>query len=210
MYQLLNNDWDRKKHFVFFQSRSNPRLCVSFFASVKNWLSYRKGKNLRFTDYIYYSALLAANNVKEFRHRIVNLQPVEFNSINAAFTYIPHSCELHCNCISEFSENFSVFSGNIQTARKLADREPTLTPGGGDGQNLIYFSCLKDISFYSMTNPWGDPWTDSVPRIVFGKFNEEGQMPVSVEVLHSFIDGPHLSSFVKNFQATLDSPDIYI
>lgn len=213
MYHILDDRWDRKKHFVFFQSRANPRLCVSCTVSVKKWLDFRKEKillNLRFTDYVYYSAMLAANSIKEFRQRIVDLQPVEFEKIDSAFTHIPSTSKLHCNCFSKFDENFILFKDNLQAARDQAESKPTLTPEGGNGQNLIYLSCLNKISFHSLTNPWGDPWSDSVPRIIFGKFNEDGLMPVSIEVLHSFIDGLHLSAFIDHFQTTLNSPDINI
>ena len=125
--------------------------------------------------------------------------------IDAAFTYIPKGRSLHCNCVAKFDNNFSVFSNNISAARASADQHPTLCPVGGEVQSLIYFSCLPDIPILSATNPWGDPWVDSVPRILFGKM-DSGNITVSIEALHSFIDGIHLAEFYKLFSQILESP----
>ena len=153
--------------------------------------------------------MLAVNGVAGFRQRIVNLRPVEFDSIDAAFTYIPKGRSLHCNCVAKFDYKFSVFSNNISAARANADVNPTLCPEGGDAQSLIYFSSLPDIPILSATNPWGDPWVDSVPRFLFGKFDPSGNLTVSIEALHSFIDGVHLAEFYKLFTQIVDSPQQY-
>ena len=207
--KYLDDSWERAEHFSFFQSRKNPCFSVAFSANVANLYAVKKQHGFRFTDCIYFAAMLAVNGVAGFRQRIVNLRPVEFESIDAAFTYIPKGRALHCNCVAKFDSKFSVFSSNISAARALADQKPTLCPEGGDAQSLIYFSCVPDIPLLSATNPWGDPWVDSVPRFLFGKVDPSGNMTVSIEALHSFIDGIHLAEFYKLFTQLLESPQEY-
>ena len=207
--KYLDDSWERNEHFSFFQSRKNPCFSVSFSANVANVCVFRKQHGFRFTDCIYFSALLAANRVEGFRQRIVHLRPVEFDSIDAAFTYIPQGRTLHCNCVAKFDNKFSAFSSNISAARASADQNPTLCPAGGDAQSLIYFSCVPDIPILAATNPWGDPWVDSVPRFLFGKMDCSGNITVSIEALHSFIDGIHLAEFYKLFTQILESPQEY-
>ena len=207
--KYLDDSWERNEHFSFFQSRKNPCFSVSFSANVTKLYTIKKQKGLRFTDCIYFAAMLAANGVAGFRQRIVNLRPVEFDSIDAAFTYIPKGRSLHCNCVAKFDKNFSLFSRNISAARALADQNPTLYPDGGDAQSLIYFSCVPDIPILSATNPWGDPWVDSVPRFLFGKVDSSGNTTVSIEALHSFIDGVHLAAFYTLFTQITESPQQY-
>lgn len=207
--KFLDDSWERNEHFNFFQSRRNPCFSVSFSANVTNLCALKRQNGFRFTDCIYFAAMLAVNGVAGFRQRIVNLRPVEFDSIDAAFTYIPKGRSLHCNCVAKFDYKFSVFSNNISAARANADVNPTLCPEGGDAQSLIYFSSLPDIPILSATNPWGDPWVDSVPRFLFGKFDPSGNLTVSIEALHSFIDGVHLAEFYKLFTQILDSPQQY-
>ena len=207
--KLLDDSWKRNEHFSFFQSRRNPCFSISFLANVTNLCALKTQNGFRFTDCIYFAAMLAANGVAGFRQRIVNLRPVEFESIDAAFTYIPKGRSLHCNCVAKFDNNFSVFSDNISAARASADQRPTLCPEGGDVQSLIYFSCVPDIPILSATNPWGDLWVDSVPRFLFGKFDTSGNNTVSIEALHSFIDGTHLAEFYRLFTQILESPQEY-
>ena len=76
-------------------------------------------------------------------------------------------------------------------------------------QSLIYFSCLPDVPILSATNPWGDPRVDSVPRILFGKKDASGNITISIEALHSFIDGTHLAEFYKLFTQIIESPHEY-
>ena len=206
--KFLDDSWERSEHFSFFQSRKNPCFSISFSANVAHLYDLKKQHGFRFTDCLYFAAMLAVNGVAGFRQRIVDLRPVEFESVDAAFTYIPKGRSLHCNCVATFDHKFSVFSSNISAARASADQKPTLCPEGGDAQSLIYFSCLPDIPILSVTNPWGDPWVDSVPRILFGKM-DSGNITVSIEALHSFIDGIHLAEFYKLFSQILETPQEY-
>ncbi len=202
--------WDRKEIYTFFQSRVNPRLCITVSIGVDGIVNFRKqhpDQKYRFTDYIYYSIMKSANSIPEFRMRIVNLRPVEYDIVNAAFTYIPKSSHLHSNCVADYDEKFSLFSQKIQTARDSADSHPTLKPVGGESQALIYMSCLPNIHFTSLSNPWGDPSADTVPRIIFGKVDPATkQMPLSIEVLHSFIDGQHISTFLSCLENIMTDP----
>jgi len=201
--------WGRKEHFDFFQNRARPCICVSSVVNVENIIRYRKAIEIRFTDCLYYSAMYASNLVREFRYRLVDRCPVEFQVVDAAFTYIPKEKELHSNCVAAYENKFSIFRDNIELARNEADKKPTLTPVGGESQGLIYLSCLNSIFFTSMTNPWGDPWLDTVPRIIFGKV-VDNIMPISIELLHSFADGKHIASFLDCVQDVLASPGSYL
>lgn len=207
--KYLDETWARNGHFCFFQSRKNPCFSISFSVNAHSLYTFKKQNGFRFTDCLYFATLLAANRIDAFRQRIVNLRPVEFESIDAAFTYIPEGKAVHCNCVAKFDSKFSVFSNNISAARAIADQNPTLCPAGGDAQSLIYFSCLPDIPLIAATNPWGDPWVDSVPRLLFGKKDSSGSLTVSIEALHSFIDGIHLAEFYKLFTQISESPREY-
>ncbi|MHC1712306.1 MAG: CatA-like O-acetyltransferase [Solidesulfovibrio sp.] len=209
MKRIEVSQWDRRDHFEFFQERRNPCLCISSGVNVENLTQYRQGNPVRFTDCVYYAAMLAANAVKELRYRLVNRSPVEFSRVNAAFTYVPSGRELHSNCVASFDKVFSIFQENIQCSRNAADINPTLTPEGGESQGLVYMTCLPTVFFTSLTNPWGDPWVDTVPRVAFGKVNDEKMMPISVEALHSFVDGKHVGEFLESVQEIVANPQYY-
>ena len=207
--KYLDDSWERNEHFSFFQSRRNPCFSFSFPVNTNNLYRFKQQNRARLTDCLYFATLLAANRIDAFRQRIVNLRPVEFERIDAAFTYIPDGKSVHCNCFAKFDRKFSVFSNNISAARATADQNPTLCPVGGDAQSLVYFSCLPDIPILAATNPWGDPWIDSVPRFLFGKKDAAGNITLAIEALHSFIDGIHLSAFYKLLTQVMESPQEY-
>lgn len=208
--KYLDASWERNEHFSFFQSRKNPCFSLSFSVNTNNLYIFKQHNQVRLTDCLYFATLLAANQIDAFRQRIVNLRPVEFERIDAAFTYIPKGKAVHCNCVAKFDRKFSVFSDTISAARATADQNPTLCPVGGDAQSLVYFSCLPDIPILAATNPWGDPWVDSVPRFLFGKKDAAGNITMAIEALHSFIDGIHLAEFYKLLTQIMESPQEYL
>jgi chloramphenicol O-acetyltransferase type A len=212
MMELIDLDtWPRKAHFAFFQNRKNPCFSITFPVNVASLLRFRVAQGetkRRFTDYVYHAVMTSVNAIPEFRMRLVDKKPVIFTTAHAAFTYVPRARDLHANCIAAYDAAFSVFSRNIQAARDAADASPTLAPEGCDGQGLIYLTCVSDIPFTAVTNPWDDPWIDSVPRIAVGMVDPAaGTMPVSVEALHSFIDGRHVAAFLKCLSGILETPE---
>lgn len=210
MRHLDLETWDRREHFHFFQALRNPCVGLTVPLDARRLAEHRRSLATpgRLSDRLSYCAMRAANQVPELRQRIVNLRPVEFARVDAGFTYIPRGRTLHANCVAAYDPDFAVFSAGIQAARDLSDRAPTLTPAGAEGQGLVYLSVLPGHSFSGMSNPWGDPWTDTVPRVAFGRLDPDtGRLPVSVEALHSFVDGRHLSAFLDALSALFADPE---
>ena len=58
--KLLDDSWERNEHFSFFQSRRNPCFSISFSANVTNVCALKLQNGFRFTDCIYFAAMLAA------------------------------------------------------------------------------------------------------------------------------------------------------
>ena len=205
------NTWTRREHFAFFQSRRNPCLAVTAPVCVEHLLRYRREcgeARPRLSDCVYYAVMHSANAVPELRQRLVDLNPVEFAQVDAAFTYQPKGRELHANCVAAYDASFARFRQTMEASRQTADAAPTLTPPGGESQGLIYMTNLPDVAFTALSNPWDDPWRDSVPRVAFGKIDPDRMtMPVALEALHSFVDGRHVGEFFGGIEAVLAEPE---
>lgn len=200
--------WERKEHFEFFQHRERPQVAITANVDVTGFYVERKKglKEHKLSVCLYYAALSVVNGIKEFKYRIVDREVLCYDTIDAAFTHIPKGRTLHANCTAPFDNNFPLFAENCSTAMKKADQTPPLLSEEGAKQSLVYLSILPTIAFSSLTNPWGDPWKDTVPRIIFGKIHEESGrflLPICVEALHSFIDGIHLAAFFEQFETLL-------
>ncbi len=64
--------------------------------------------------------------------------------------------------------------------------------------DLIYYSVTPWVSFTSFKHASRFDNTNTVPRIVFGKNFDDGEMlkmPVSVEVHHAMMDGIHVGKY---------------
>lgn len=205
------NSWPRREHFVFFQRSRNPCLGLTAPVDVRELVRYREAlgpRRPRLTDCLYYAIMRSAHAVAEFRQRLVDLRPVIFDTLDAAFTFIPPGRELHANCVAAYDADFRLFVRHVAAARDEATANPSLTPPGSDGQGFIYMTCLPDVAFTAVTNPWDDPWRDSVPRVAFGKIDAaNGTVPIGIEALHGFIDGRHIGLFLQQLAAVLASPE---
>ena len=65
------------------------------------------------------------------------------------------------------------------------------------------------VSFTSISHARGGGREESVPKIAFGKYREEGgraSMPVSVEVHHALMDGLHVGRYFERLQSYFDDP----
>jgi chloramphenicol O-acetyltransferase type A len=65
------------------------------------------------------------------------------------------------------------------------------------------------VSFTSLMHPLDFP-VDSVPRISWGKFFEDGEllkMPLHVQAHHALMDGIHMGRFYAKVQDYLHHPD---
>ncbi len=214
MHYIDIHTWERREHFAFFHGLASPRLNVTFPLRVEALLACRhaRGKRRRLSDCLYFAAATAANRVPEFQTRLYEGKPVTYDRIDMGFTYIPPGRTLHANCMAVYDPDFAAFSDNISAARALAEARPTLTLQGVS-QNAIFSSILPGLFFSSFVNPWGDPHQDSVPRVICSKIesvNGSRTMNVSVETLHSFVDGRHLEQYRDVMQEMFNAPEVWL
>ena len=86
--------WERSLHYQVFRDSVQPQYCVSFDLDITNFLSQIRLKGYSFTFSFVFAVSKCANEIKEFRYRFVDGEPVEFERINTAFTYLNRETEL--------------------------------------------------------------------------------------------------------------------
>lgn len=218
-YEIIDQEkWDRREHFNFFRKGRHSNYGVTVQQNIGPVIQHRKneqaaGRVFPLSTMLYFLTMRAVHRVPELCLRMVAGQPVHFKKLHPSFTYIPKGRELHSNCVAPYDEDFTVFVKNIEEERRLRDVHPTLCPEGGEGQNLIYLTVVNTIAFTALSNPWGDTLIDTVPRIAFGKIDEsdgEATVPLTIEALHEFVDGVHLSRFYEEFsRLVVDSQNTF-
>lgn len=202
------NQWKRKEHFEFFSKMASPYFGVV--AAVDCTKAYEKAKalNISFFAYYFHKSMQAINAIKEFKYRIIDGKVYEFDIIHAgttiarkdgtfAFAYIP------------FDNDFDTFNNALKLEIKAVENSIGLRLNDDDiKKDLIRHSSLPWLSFSAILHPTNFNKEESVPKIVFGKYEEkDGKkiMPISVEAHHGLVDGFHIAQYFEKFQYLLDN-----
>ncbi len=202
--------WKRKQHFDFFKGFDNPffNLCTDLDVTALVAWCRRKERPSFFLASLFCS-LTAANRVEEFRYRIRGDRVLIHPVIHGGSTVL----------MADDTFRFAYFDYRDDLAAFAAAGERELEAvRGGDGllrprvgrDDLIHHSVIPWVRFTSFAHARRADSTDSVPKIVFGRYSEKSgrqTMPISVAVHHSLADGLHVGRFLDGFQELLARPD---
>ncbi len=208
MKQIIDIErWERREHYHFFSSFDEPFFGIT--AEIECTKAYQKSKKEGFPFFLYYlhCSALSVNQCEPFRLRIEDQKVVLFDKIHVGTT-IESTKGNFSFCFLEFNEDFYHF----QQASQLKMEEVRKNGGLGlDSDNsrldLVHYSSLPWIRFTSVTHARNFARHDTIPKITFGKFFEQGnqlRMPVSINAHHGLVDGYHVGEFLTQFQKNLD------
>ena len=206
-YREIDIDtWERRATFEFFRDYQDPFFNMAANVDVSRLYSFCKARKVPFSIAALYCSIAAANQVREFRLRMIGEKVVEFDRVEASqtilnddntfsFCYFPWR-----DTIEEFAE-----SGKAAQEKYGAMRSFDVEVGRLD---LIYYSVIPWVSFTSFKHANSGDNRQTVPRMVFGKMFEQGKtrlMPFSVEGHHCLMDGYHVGNYFECFQRKLNS-----
>ncbi|MCO5230846.1 MAG: chloramphenicol acetyltransferase [Chitinophagales bacterium] len=199
------NNWKRREHYLFFSKFDEPFFGVTVQLDCTQAYQIAKEKKVSFFLYYLYRVLKAANEIENFRYRIIDNQVFEFDQINASTTVNRSDLTFGFSYIF-YSENENEFYQNalLEIERVRASR--SLMPDI-NGEDLIHFSALPWINFTGLSHARNLSRPDSCPKISFGKMTEDNEgrkeMSVSIHVHHALVDGYHVGLFLERFQQLL-------
>lgn len=210
MPQYLDlENWNRKAQFHFFRNYDQPFFNICAQVDITACQQFTRDKGLSFFLTSLYLATRAANDIPEFRYRLRSEKVLVHEVIHAGSTVLRRD-ETFGFCYFEYQPDFPTF--HESAAQQLTDfleKNPALDPRD-ERDDLIHYSVLPWIAFTSISHARRFGTEDSVPKIVFGKYEESGgriKMPVSVEAHHALMDGLHAGRFFETLQGYLAVPD---
>lgn len=160
---------------------------------------------------ILYASTKTANSIKEFKLRIRGDKVIEHETVNPSFTIITDE-EVFSFCRSNYTDNFNEFKTN--TLKEIEKVKNNISIEDEPGQDdLLYITSIPWVSFTNITHPIQMNPVDSIPRIAWGKYFEEGgniKLPISVDVHHALVDGVHIGQYFNIIQEIIDNPAKYI
>lgn len=207
MYREIDIEaWERRSTFEYFKHYEDPFFNITANLDVTRLYDFCKSNGLAFSLAALFYSLETANEIREFRLRIVDEKVVEFEQVEATQTIL--------NDDNTFSFSYYPRQSNVFEFDKAgkAAREKYLKLKSFDVESgridLIYYSVIPWVSFTSFKHASRFDNRQTVPRMVFGKmFVDQGarRMPFSVEAHHALMDGYHVGLYFNRFQEMIDS-----
>lgn len=206
MKKLINIDgWNRKDHFNLFSKFEEPFWGVVVSIDCTQAYQNAKAKNQSFYLYYLYRSLKAANEIENFRYRIIKGDVYLYDQVNVANT-VDRADHTFGFAYINYSTDEQQFIEQAKAAMEKVRQTTGLIPSE-EGAADIHYSALPWLDFTSISHARAFGFPDSCPKISFGKITQvhgKKTMPVSVHVHHGLADGYHVGLFVERFQALMN------
>ena len=182
-YRYLDMDtYKRKSHFEYFNSLAYPYVGLTVNVDITEPLKRIRSEKWSFFFTVCYCVSKAANEVSEFRQRIINNKIAEFDHCKTSHTVALEN-GTYCYCTLDSNMPFAEYLPYASREQESAKQKKS----------------IEENSYTALIQPVPIP-ADSNPRITWGKyFIQEGSvlMPVSVLCHHGLVDGIHIAEFYK-------------
>lgn len=202
MFRELDiENWKRKTTFEFFKDYEDPFFNITANLDVTKLYDFCKKHSLAFSLANLFYSLQTANEIKEFRIRLLNDKLIEFEKIHATQTILNED-ETFSFCYFESKDSIFDFDKAGKTSIEKYKQLKTFDVES-DRIDLVYYSVIPWVSFTSFKHASRFDNKQTVPRIVFGKMFEDGgrkKIPHSVEVNHALMDGFHVGKYFNLLQ----------
>jgi chloramphenicol O-acetyltransferase type A len=199
--------WPRRDHFKVFSGLDYPHFGLSANVDITTFRLFVKQHDISFTIAIIYVLTRAANKIPEFRYRIRDEDVIEHEVVHPSTTIMTEN-DLFSFCIFHYSEDFASFAADA-TKRITNVKEHIIMEDDTALDELLFMTGIPWVSFTSFLHPINLDPADSVPRIAYGKFFQEGdalKMPLGVQAHHALVDGIHVGWFYEKVQDYLNNP----
>ncbi len=205
--ELDVESWPRKAAYEFFKEFEDPFFNFAGNIDITNLYRFCKQNNLSISLAILYYTLVAVNEIREFRIRLLDGKLVEFDTIHATQTIL-NADETFSFAYFEMRPDIFAFDAAGKIALEKYKSLKTFDVES-DRTDLIYCSVIPWVSFTSFKHASRLDRTQTIPRIVFGKIFDDGpakKMPLSVEANHMIMDGFHVGRLFNLVQEAVDQP----
>jgi chloramphenicol O-acetyltransferase type A len=201
------NNWNRSVHYKFFKRMDYPHYNICVNIDITNFLKKVKEQQIPFYYAMIYVATHTLNQVEMFKYRIRDERVVFHDVIHPSFTDMSDGTDLFKMVTVDFEASLKTFVE--KSKRKSEEQKDYFVAKDLEGRDdLIYITCIPWVSFTSLSHTISFNKDDSIPRLAWGKYYNEGDkvlLPFSIQAHHSFIDGIHMGQYIDYLQGYLNS-----
>lgn len=207
MREIIFSDPHRQKHFDLFNHMNHPHYCICANVDITALLSYLRKEEIMFTPAIVYLISRVANELPAFKQRIHGKKVIEHDQVNPSFSVQTQVSDVFSFCEVEYQSSAPAFIEAAKLQMKRMEEDPVIEDQ--DRDDYLFLSSLPWISFTGLTHAMHYHPCDSVPRITWGKYFEEGdkiKMPLSLQVHHALVDGRHMGQYYMRWEELAADP----
>ena len=208
MQKIEMENWSRKQHFDFFIDFDYPQFNITVDIDITSLINYIREKDISFFKSIVFLVTKTANQVEEFKYRIIdNNQVVIVDQVDPSFTIMGEN-DVFSFCNSTYYDNMDDFFASMEENIEKYKENPSVSAEENQ-LDAVYLTSLPWLSFNSITHPIDIKNVDSNPRIAWGKYYKEDDkiiLPFSVQVHHALMDGYHVSKYINKFKEKINNP----
>lgn len=214
MRHITFTDPHRQRHFAFFNRMSHPHFNITVQADITPLLPFLRAEGLPFYHSMVWIAARAVHAVPQLRQRIRGgSEVVEHEVLRPSFTVATEASEVFSFCTVGYAAEGRAFLA--QAAHRVAAMQaaPVMSnePGADD---YLFLSGLPWMSFTGIQHAmdYGPGITDSVPRITWGKYYEEGgrcRLPLACQAHHALVNGREMGLFFDEVASVAAQPALF-
>lgn len=196
MTVIDKNTWPRREIYDFFAGLAHPFYALTFPVDVTGLRAWCRREGVSFYPAMVYGVTRAMERVDAFLYKDRGGQIVKVDRLVPSFTDLHPGSERFHIVTLEAGEDLADFCRRAK--EKSAAQTAFITHGPWAEDELVYFSCLPWFPLTAVTNERDADPADSIPRVTWGRWQEEGERTIlhlSLELNHRLLDGAHVGKF---------------
>lgn len=203
-------DFDLKSNpFINFQS---TRYCMSARVKASETYKYSKENGYSFFLITLGCIIKAVNQISQLKRRINDGEVIEYDYLDGVTPIMNEEDNVFREMRVEPPMKFDTLKEWHDKYRTLEEEILSLKKPGfevemerRDLENIVNCSCIPWVDFDVVTN-CEVKGLQIQPLVTWGKYNEDGEISVSITVSHIFVNGLELGYFYKYLQESLNNP----
>lgn len=205
-------NWKRKDQFHFFMAYDDPFFGLCADLDITALHRHIKTRRISFFFASLFLTLKAAHEIEEFRYRLRGDGVLIHDRMMAGSTVLNQD-KTFSFCYFDYFPEFNDFEENAAEVLRRHQENDHPWEDRDQRDDMIHYSVIPWIQFSSLKHSRKFKTRDSIPKIVMGRYHPKGgtiQMPLSVEVHHSLMDGFHLGQYFSKLQDYLDNASDWV
>ncbi len=196
--------WPRADQFRFFRIYQKPHYAVTSRLDVTHVIG-RKADGISPYRACLYAIGAGIHAVPELCMRFRGDQVVRHDGVELSMT-VPTKVGSFNYAYVPYQPDFDAFDAGAAALIAAAAEGGALDANAGARDDLAYLSCMPWLDYTSINNALPGP-DDSIPRVSWGKFVDQGgrwDMAMTLEVHHALVDGRQVGAYFAAVQTALD------